>query len=99
MKHSQSTILIFHLIFFFVSVKANQTKGNYFIENKGQWPEEVKYLAQVGAMNAWITNDGVVYDYYLVDRNFDKSFLVSLANNEFGDFTNLPKNVKSNIIY
>ncbi len=39
--------------------------NNYFIENQGQWPDEVKYLARIGGMDAWITNEGIVYDYYL----------------------------------
>jgi hypothetical protein len=43
--------------------------GNqYFIENKGQWSDEVKYLAKTGGMNAWITKDAVVYDFYLMDN-------------------------------
>ena len=34
-----------------------------FIENKGQWPSEVKYLARTGGMNAWVTDKGIVYDF------------------------------------
>ena len=33
---------------------------NYSIENQGQWPEEVKYLARIGGMDAWITDHGGV---------------------------------------
>ncbi|MCX7769406.1 MAG: MopE-related protein [Flavobacteriales bacterium] len=36
----------------------------FFIENKGQWPQEVLYLARLGGLNAWITRSGVVYDFY-----------------------------------
>jgi len=36
---------------------------NGFIENKGQWPEEVEFLFQSNGINAWITDFGVVYDF------------------------------------
>jgi hypothetical protein len=39
----------------------------FFIENKGQWPKEVLYLSSIGGRNTWITNFGVVYDFYNVD--------------------------------
>ena len=48
--------------------KAN--KSQFFIENKGQWPKQVKFWARLGGMNAWITDSGVVYDYYKIDRNY-----------------------------
>ncbi len=35
-----------------------------FIENKGQWSSEVKFMAQVNGMNVWITDKGMVYDIY-----------------------------------
>lgn len=35
-----------------------------FIENKGQWPSNVRYLAGLDGMNAWITDHGIVYDFY-----------------------------------
>lgn len=40
-----------------------------FIENKGQWAKEVRYLAKLDKMNIWITNDGVVYDYFSREYN------------------------------
>jgi hypothetical protein len=40
-----------------------------FIENRGQWPAEVKYLCQIDGLNAWITDNGVVYDYYQITRD------------------------------
>lgn len=39
-------------------------KRNYFIENKGQWNTEVRYLLRTNNYNAWITNYGIVYDYF-----------------------------------
>ncbi len=47
----------------------NQTNKSSFIQNKGQWDPQVKYLARIGGMNAWITNFGVVYDYYRIKKN------------------------------
>ncbi|MBM2815202.1 MAG: type sorting protein [Ignavibacteria bacterium] len=46
--------------------KANKS---YFIENKGQWAPEVKFQARIGGMNAWITNTGIVYDYYKIIKS------------------------------
>jgi len=38
--------------------------GNFFIENKGQWPDEVLFLSSLNGLNTWITKFGVVYDFY-----------------------------------
>lgn len=47
--------------------------GPVFIENKGQWPAPVRYLARTEGMNAWVTDSGIVYDFYsLVARGEDK---------------------------
>ena len=35
-----------------------------FIENRGQWPDEVAFLAQLGGVNVWITDAGLIYDFY-----------------------------------
>ena len=37
-----------------------------FIENKGQWDEEVMFLAKTNGMNAWITKNGIMYDFYTI---------------------------------
>ncbi len=39
-----------------------------FVENKGQWPLDVLYLARLRGLNAWITKTGVTYDYYKITR-------------------------------
>jgi hypothetical protein len=39
-----------------------------FIENKGQWPEEVLYLTKLNGLNAWITTSGVTYDHFTIIR-------------------------------
>jgi hypothetical protein len=47
-----------------------QSKTNVptFIENKGQWPEEVLYLTKLNGLNAWITTSGVTYDHFTIIR-------------------------------
>jgi hypothetical protein len=35
-----------------------------FIENKGQWESQVKFLSQSGGRDVWITNNGITFDYY-----------------------------------
>jgi hypothetical protein len=37
---------------------------NCFIENKGQWPEEVICRADIPGGQAWILKNGIIYDYY-----------------------------------
>jgi len=49
--------------------KIEQPKSQFFIENKGQWDNQVQYLARLGGLNLWITNSGVVYDYYKIERD------------------------------
>jgi hypothetical protein len=66
----------FAFIIFYSSVQSNAARNlitftdhQFFIENKGQWPQEVKYLCKTNGMNAWITDRGVVYDYYQIIRD------------------------------
>lgn len=40
-----------------------------FIENKGQWPQEVLFLARFNGLNAWITQEGAVFDFYQWIKN------------------------------
>lgn len=41
-------------------------RSRYFVENKGQWDDEVRYLHKGKNVNVWITDSAVVYDYYKV---------------------------------
>ncbi len=43
--------------------------GGCFVENKGQWANDVLFMARANGMNAWITRSGVVFDYYKVKRS------------------------------
>jgi hypothetical protein len=70
--HGRSFILILLILLFTLPAAAGENGGlsqsdilqQSFIENKGQWPGEVKFAALLPGMNAWITDDGVVYDYF-----------------------------------
>jgi len=72
--------------------------NNFFIENKGQWPSEVKYLAKVGGMNAWITNAGVVYDYFKVNRNFNEAETIKMPRNKKQEFEVEHTSIKGHIV-
>lgn len=47
----------------------------FFIENKGQWPAEVLYLTRIGDLDAWITKQGVMYDFYTLEEQDNNSNL------------------------
>lgn len=40
----------------------------FFIENKGQWPDEVLYSTRINGLDAWITKNGVLYDFYKLEE-------------------------------
>ncbi|MFH1050516.1 MAG: SBBP repeat-containing protein [bacterium] len=54
----------FVVILLLLSSNLYSVPKTYFIENKGQWAKEVRFLACLNGMNAWITYDGIVYDFY-----------------------------------
>ena len=35
-----------------------------FIVNKGQWPNEVKYMAKLNNLNIWVTDSDIILDFY-----------------------------------
>jgi hypothetical protein len=81
-----------------VQQQLNQVNKNFFIENKGQWPSEVKYLAKVGGMNAWITNSGVVYDYYQRNRNYYETETLKMCPDKKKEFEKRNVIIKGHII-
>ncbi|MBI3259637.1 MAG: T9SS type A sorting domain-containing protein [Ignavibacteriae bacterium] len=46
------------------SVKQSQT---VFIQNKGQWSADVLYLARLKGTDAWITKQGIRYDFHTIE--------------------------------
>ena len=45
-----------------------KSNKQFFIENKGQWPNEVLYLTNISGIDAWITLTGIVYDFYKLEE-------------------------------
>ncbi|MBK9248317.1 MAG: SBBP repeat-containing protein [Ignavibacteria bacterium] len=69
----QCTILIAFVLFastvstWAQSSAALTTKPNMpvtFVENKGQWPSQVRFLGQTRGMNVWLTEKGLTYDVF-----------------------------------
>jgi hypothetical protein len=77
----------------------DKSKSNFFIENKGQWPKEVRFLANIGGMNAWITNSGVVYDYFQITRNFTPEQILKIPANEKKDIERKNTGIKVRYFY
>src|SRR5690606_27083730 len=44
------------------------TDGLAFAENRGQWPSEVLFQARLGGATAWVTSDGVTFDFYAIEH-------------------------------
>jgi hypothetical protein len=75
-----------------------QTDKNFFIQNKGQWNPEVKYLACIGGMNAWITNSGVVYDYYKINKKIDETQAFNMNFRDKQEFENKEFSIEGNVV-
>ncbi|MDA3842883.1 MAG: T9SS type A sorting domain-containing protein [Candidatus Kapabacteria bacterium] len=43
--------------------------GSFFVENRGQWSEEVQFRTVVDGSVVWITDSAVVSDYYSVEAD------------------------------
>ena len=55
----------FALLAFVPTVQAQLVSG--FIENRGQWPDEVLYMARLSEQTVWVTREGIVYDFFEVE--------------------------------
>ncbi len=49
-----------------------QRPSSVFIENKGQWDVEARFLTRLNGMNVWITGKGLVYDVFQGQRDEGK---------------------------
>lgn len=77
--------------------------GMYFVPNKGQWDDEVKFLTKIGGMNAWITDSGVVFDFYSIQRknnsfNKNSKFLQRKKIDDIHEVNRYGHIIKMNII-
>ncbi len=48
-----------------VNIPVNNNQVS-FIANQGQWPAQVRFLAKTNRVNVWVTNRGLIYDYYRI---------------------------------
>lgn len=55
------------------ALHGSTTAAPLFIENKGQWDKDARYLARLGGMNVWITDKGLVYDVHTNHENSNRS--------------------------
>ena len=60
----QSTYILISVLLLLVSKISYSNITGLFIENKGQWPNEVLYKTAVPGADIWITEKGIVYAYY-----------------------------------
>jgi gliding motility-associated-like protein len=98
--------IFFVCFLLFINIESNlaqteidfpQTR-HFFIENKGQWPKQVKFLARLGGMNCWITDSGVVYDYYRIDRNYSMDSIIRLLPHEKDEFERTHTSCKGQVV-
>jgi len=73
-------------------------KSQFFIENKGQWPKLVKFLARLGGLNCWITDSGVVYDYFRIDHNYSPDSLMRMPRFEKDEFEQTHTSCKGHVV-
>jgi len=57
--------------------------NQFFIENKGQWPEDVLYLCRMGGLDTWITKYGVNYTFYQLEKDQSASESNSPIDHDF----------------
>jgi gliding motility-associated-like protein len=65
----------------------NKIQNLYFIENKGQWHDDVLFLCRMSGLDAWITKYGVNYNFYKVERKDNHSFVCEKQNTSVDDKT------------
>lgn len=47
----------------------NPTFSQLFIENQGQWPGQAEFMLRSPGINTWVTETGVLYDFYRIRRD------------------------------
>ena len=53
-----------------INLYAQKNKNTlFFIENKGQWEQEVLFLCRLPNIEVWLTKQGVVYDFYELETH------------------------------
>lgn len=57
-----------------------------FVENRGQWPDEVRYRLQCQGLTLWITDRGAVYDLFEKREAGPPALLAAGLNGEVSSF-------------
>lgn len=61
------------IVMTFRVLSQTRNESDVFIENKGQWDTRALYLAKCKEYNAWITERGIVFEYYQnEEKNYSK---------------------------
>jgi len=47
-----------------------------FMENRGQWHPDARFLARLNGLDLWVTDQGFVYDLYRMDRKPSENTIV-----------------------
>jgi hypothetical protein len=86
MKNASIFLLALLFSFSLVSAVENPTKspqqlpplnnGVVFVENHGQWDSDGLFLARAAGLDAWVTKNGITYDFYKLQRD---------PNSHYGD--------------
>jgi hypothetical protein len=63
-------LLIFTCLFYTDSFGINKQdikiSHAYFIQNKGQWTENILYYTKLNSLDVWFTTNGIYYDFYKI---------------------------------
>lgn len=73
-------LLMLNSIALFSISTINTDNKCFFVENKGQWNSDVKFLTCLPNCNIWITEQNIVFDYYHIIKktNFSLFIIVNL---------------------
>ena len=111
-KNMNKKLLSFILVSLFLGFNVVYAKNNgqaqsalakvnhqFFIENKGQWPNEVLYLTRINGLDAWITKKGVLYTFYKLEenKNEDKKEGIILGHRVWMKLQNQNQNVSPEV--
>ena len=56
---------------------------HYFIENKGQWHDDVLFLCRMGGLDAWITKYGVNYTFFKIEKTKESTAKEQMPKGKF----------------
>ena len=75
---------------------ANHSIG--FIENKGQWEGNARFMADLNGMNLWVTNTGFVYNMYQTTNGNSEASTLAAKKETKNDFKNSDSKNSSSLV-